>query len=54
MKARIAAGIFAGGVVKSVLIPEMSFMGLNSFWIGSILVIQGSRGLYDYLQGKML
>ncbi|MBU0472985.1 MAG: sodium:solute symporter [Bacteroidetes bacterium] len=47
---KIAVGIFAGGVVFSVLLPEMNFMGLNSFWIGSILVIV-LTGLYSTLGG---
>jgi solute:Na+ symporter, SSS family len=47
---KIAVGIFAGGVVMSVLIPEMTFMGLNSFWIGSILVILFT-GIYTALGG---
>jgi SSS family solute:Na+ symporter len=40
---KIAVGIFAGGVVFSTLLPEMHLtiggMELNSFWVGSILVI---------------
>lgn len=47
---KIAVGIFAGGIVFSVLMPELSFMGLNSFWIGSILVIVFT-GLYTALGG---
>ncbi|MEE9167604.1 MAG: sodium:solute symporter [Candidatus Neomarinimicrobiota bacterium] len=47
---KIAVGIFAGGIVFSVLLPEMSFMGLDSFWIGSILVIV-STGIYAVLGG---
>lgn len=47
---KIAVGIFAGGVVLSVLMPELSFMGLNSFWIGSILVIVFT-GIYTALGG---
>ncbi|MDZ7717733.1 MAG: sodium:solute symporter [Balneolaceae bacterium] len=47
---KIAVGIFAGGVVMSVLIPELNFMGLNSFWIGSILVIIFT-GIYTALGG---
>ena len=39
---KIAVGIFAGGVVFSVLLPEMHFplfgMDIDSFWIGSVLV----------------
>jgi len=47
---KIAVGIFAGGIVFSVLIPELSFMVLNSFWIGSILVIVFT-GLYTAIGG---
>ena len=36
---KIAVGIFAGGIVFSVLLPELHFGPLDSFWIGSILVI---------------
>lgn len=47
---KIAVGIFAGGVVLSILLPELAFMGLNSFWIGSILVILFT-GIYTALGG---
>lgn len=47
---KIAVGIFAGGKVFSVLLPELSFAGLNSFWIGSILVLV-ITGLYTVLGG---
>ncbi|MCC6397836.1 MAG: sodium:solute symporter [Bacteroidetes bacterium] len=47
---KIAVGIFAGGVVFSVLLPEMSFMGMDSFWIGSILVVV-ITGLYTIAGG---
>ncbi len=47
---KIAVGIFAGGVVFSVLMPGMHFMGLNSFWIGSVLVIVFT-GAYTVLGG---
>ncbi|MCO6492469.1 MAG: sodium:solute symporter [Phaeodactylibacter sp.] len=47
---KVAVGIFAGGIVFGVLMPELSFMGLNSFWIGSILVII-LTGLYTILGG---
>jgi SSS family solute:Na+ symporter len=47
---KMAVGIFAGGVVFSVLIPEMNFMGMDSFWVGSILVIVFT-GLYAILGG---
>ena len=47
---KIAVGIFAGGVVFSVLMPDVSFMGLDSFWVGSILVIV-LTGIYTILGG---
>lgn len=47
---KIAVGIFAGGIVFSVLMPELNFMGLNSFWIGSVLVIIFT-GAYTALGG---
>jgi len=47
---KIAVGIFAGGVVFSVLLPDLNFMGLDSFWIGSVLVIV-ITGLYTIVGG---
>jgi len=47
---KIAVGIFAGGIVFSVLLPDIHFMGMDSFWIGSILVIV-LTGLYTILGG---
>ncbi|MBI1391003.1 MAG: sodium/solute symporter [bacterium] len=51
---KIAVGIFAGGVVFRTLLPEINlnigFMTLDSFWIGSILVIV-LTGLYTILGG---
>lgn len=47
---KIAVGIFAGGVVFSTLLPEMHIGGIDSFWIGSILVIV-LTGLYTMLGG---
>jgi SSS family solute:Na+ symporter len=47
---KIAVGIFAGGIVFSVLLPEMQVGPLDSFWIGSILVIV-LTGLYTVLGG---
>jgi len=41
---------FAGGIVFSVLLPEMNLWGLDSFWIGSILVIV-LTGLYTIVGG---
>lgn len=47
---KIAVGIFAGGIVFSVLLPEMNLFGLDSFWVGSILVVL-LTGLYTVLGG---
>ena len=47
---KIAVGIFAGGIVFSVLLPEMNLWGLNSFWVGSILVVV-LTGLYTIIGG---
>lgn len=47
---KIAVGIFAGGIVFGVLLPDLNIMGLDSFWIGSILVII-LTGLYTILGG---
>jgi SSS family solute:Na+ symporter len=47
---KLAVGIFAGGVVFAVLIPDVNFMGLDSFWIGSILVVV-LTGVYTVLGG---
>ncbi len=47
---KIAVGIFAGGIVFSVLLPEVRFLGLDSFWIGSVLVIVFT-GIYTILGG---
>jgi SSS family solute:Na+ symporter len=47
---KIAVGIFAGGIVFSVLLPDIRIGPLDSFWIGSILVIV-LTGLYTILGG---
>ncbi len=47
---KIAVGIFAGGIVFSVLLPDLSLFGLNSFWVGSILVIV-LTGFYTVIGG---
>jgi len=47
---KIAVGIFAGGIVFSVLLPELRWGPLDSFWIGSILVIV-LTGIYTVLGG---
>lgn len=47
---KIAVGIFAGGIVFSTLLPEMQLGPLDSFWLGSILVLL-LTGLYTVLGG---
>lgn len=47
---KIAVGIFAGGIVFSVLLPDVNFMGFDSFWVGSFLVVI-LTGLYTILGG---
>jgi len=51
---KIAVGIFAGGVVFAALLPELRIpvgaMVIDSFWIGSVLVIV-LTGLYTMLGG---
>ena len=47
---KIAVGIFAGGIVFSVLLPDMRLGPLDAFWLGSILVIV-LTGLYTVLGG---
>ncbi len=47
---KIAVGVFAGGIVFSVLLPDINLWGMDSFWVGSILVIV-ITGLYTVLGG---
>ncbi len=51
---KIAVGIFAGGIVFAALLPELhlnlGFATLDSFWIGSFLVIIFT-GIYTVLGG---
>lgn len=51
---KIAVGIFAGGVVFGTLLPELRITvgstNIDSFWIGSVLVI-ALTGLYTALGG---
>jgi SSS family solute:Na+ symporter len=47
---KLAVGIFAGGVVFAVLIPDVTFLGLDSFWVGSIAVVV-LTGVYTVLGG---
>jgi SSS family solute:Na+ symporter len=47
---KIAVGIFAGGIVFSVLLPDINVFGLDSFWVGSILVIV-LTGVYTIIGG---
>lgn len=47
---KIAVGIFAGGIVFGTLLPELSVGPLNSFWVGSIMVLL-LTGAYTVLGG---
>ena len=47
---KIAVGIFAGGVVFRALLPEVNIMGMDTFWIGSILLII-LTGIYTIVGG---
>jgi SSS family solute:Na+ symporter len=47
---KVAVGIFAGGGVFSALLPEMHIGPIDSFWIGSIIVLC-MAGLYVILGG---
>jgi len=51
---KLAVGIFAGGIVFGVLLPELHVtiagIAFNSFWIGSVLVVL-LTGLYTVLGG---
>ncbi len=47
---KIAVGIFAGGIVFSVLLPDVKFLGMTPFWFGSILVIV-LTGIYSIIGG---
>lgn len=47
---KIAVGIYAGGVVFRALLPEVNIMGMDTFWIGSILLII-LTGVYTIIGG---
>jgi solute:Na+ symporter, SSS family len=51
---KIAVGIYAGGIVSATLLPELQWnvlgLELDSFWIGSILVVL-LTGIYTVLGG---
>jgi len=47
---KIAVGIYAGGIVFRALLPEVNFMGMDTFWIGSILLIV-LTGIYTIIGG---
>ena len=47
---KIAVGIYAGGIVFRALLPEIHFMGMDTFWIGSILLIV-LTGIYTIVGG---
>lgn len=47
---KIAVGIYAGGMVFSVLLPELNLWGMDSFWIGSLVIVV-ITGLYTIVGG---
>jgi SSS family solute:Na+ symporter len=47
---KIAVGIYAGGIVFRVLLPDVNVFGMDSFWLGSILLII-LTGIYTILGG---
>lgn len=47
---KIAVGIYAGGIVFRALLPDVNIMGLDTFWIGSILLIV-MTGIYTIFGG---
>src|SRR5687767_13822357 len=47
---KIAVGIYAGGIVFRALLPEINLWGMDTFWIGSILLIV-LTGLYTIIGG---
>ncbi len=47
---KVAVGIYAGGVVFRALLPEIHFLGMDTFWIGSILLIV-LTGIYTIFGG---
>ena len=47
---KIAVGIYAGGIVFRALLPEIHFLGMDTFWIGSILLIV-LTGIYTIVGG---
>ena len=47
---KVAVGIFSGGIVFGVLFPDIQFLGLDSFWLGSIAVII-LTGIYTIMGG---
>jgi len=47
---KIAVGIYAGGVVFETLLPDLHYGALDSFWIGSLVVIIVT-GIYTIVGG---
>jgi SSS family solute:Na+ symporter len=47
---KIAVGLFAGGIVFTTLFPNVTFGGINSFWIGCVIVLVFT-GVYTMLGG---
>src|SRR5690606_499961 len=47
---KLAVGVYAGGMVFTSLLPEVTFWGFDSFWVGSVLIII-LTGLYTVIGG---
>ncbi len=47
---KLAVGVYAGGMVFTSLLPEVTFLGFDSFWVGSVLIIV-LTGLYTVVGG---
>lgn len=47
---KVSVTVYAGAIVIQTLLPELEFMGLNSFWIGAISVVI-ITGIYTVFGG---
>src|SRR3546814_8213485 len=47
---KLDVGVYAGGMVFSGLLPEVTFLGFDSFWVGSVVIIV-LTGLYTVVGG---
>jgi SSS family solute:Na+ symporter len=47
---KVSVTVYAGAMVFQVLLPEVSFLGLNAFWVGALLTVT-LTGLYTIFGG---